>query len=53
MTVALPEIARALQARYAGNVTIVGGDTSHNIPAAIAQILALAKSFGVEPSTDR
>ena len=53
VTVALPEIARALQARYAGNVTIVGGDTTNSIPAAFAQLLALAKSFGVELPTDR
>ena len=53
VTVALPEIARALQGRY-GNVTYtqIGGDAAGGplgaVPAAFAQLLALARSFGVE-----
>jgi hypothetical protein len=53
VTVALPEIARALQGRY-GNVTYtqIGGDATGGplgaVPTAFAQLLALAQSFGVE-----
>jgi hypothetical protein len=50
---ALPAVARALQANY-GNVTYtqIGNDASTgplgSVPAALAQLLALARGFGVE-----
>jgi hypothetical protein len=53
LVIALPEIAKALQARY-GDVTYtqIGGDGAGSplgsVPAALAQLLALAKSFGLE-----
>lgn len=53
LVAALPEIAKALQARY-GDVTYtqIGGDAASSplgsVPAAFAQLLALAKSFGLE-----
>jgi len=48
LVAALPAIAKALHTDFT-NVTVVGGESPLNaVPAALAQILALAKSFGID-----
>jgi regulator of protease activity HflC (stomatin/prohibitin superfamily) len=48
LVAALPAIAKALHTDF-NNVTVVGGESPLNaVPAALAQVLALAKSFGID-----